>query len=149
MRKKTIALMLVILLALALEFVHGMPNINRPPRNSPWRPRFNETDLETLERIAQRIEMMIRGKIIISSINMILYAYIAFFYIGLYRENRSKFSLSLTSLALVLLIYSISSNPLILFYIGRVKHVWLEAFNFIPDLFSMLAAVILLYLSRT
>jgi hypothetical protein len=150
LKRKILAIMLlVVLVALALEFVHGMPDMNQPPRHPPWRPRFNETDPETLERIAQRIEMMIKGKIIISSINMILYAYIAFFYISLYSENRSKFSLSLTSLALVLFIYSISSNPLILFYIGRAERVWLAAFNFIPDLFSTLAAVILLYLSRT
>lgn len=141
--------LLLIVLAAVRPAVYGLPDMNRVPRHAPWRPRFNETDPETLERIAQRIETMIKGKIIISSINMILYTYIALFYVSLYRENKSTFSLSLTGLSVVLLVYSIASNPLILWYIGRVERVWLEAFNFIPDILSTLAASILIYLTRT
>jgi hypothetical protein len=126
-----------------------MPGQPGPRRRWPIRPRFDEIDPETLERIADRIATMTRWKIALSSINLILYAYISIFYIGLYRENGSTFSLSLASLSLVLLVYSVSSNPLILWYLGRTDRAWLAAFDFIPDLFSTIAALILVSISRT
>ncbi len=150
MNKGLQALLIVIIVLLtSIPLIYGMPWGGPHPKPRPWRPRFNETDPATLERIAQRIETMVKGKIVLSSINIILYTYITLFYVSLYRENKSSFSLSLVGLSVVLLVYSISSNPLLYLYIGRIEPIWLSAFDFIPDLFSTVAAIILLYLSRT
>jgi hypothetical protein len=127
--------------------IQANPRPPRPPFD--FRPRFNETDPSTLRLFEQRIESFVIGRIVISSINIVLYAYIAFFYIGLYRANKSKFTLSLVGLTIVLLVYSISSNPLILPFIWRTGPIWLGAFNFIPDIFATAAAIILIYLSKT
>jgi hypothetical protein len=142
-------LIMIIIISTSISHIYGMPFGGPPHKPRPWRPRFNETDPATLEQIAQRIETMVKGKIVLSSINIILYTYITLFYYSLYRENKSSFSLSLVGLCIALLVYSISSNPLFYFYIGRTEFAWLSAFYFIPDLFSMVAASILLYLSRT
>jgi hypothetical protein len=50
---------------------------------------------------------------------------------------------------MVLLVYSLSSNPLIIHFLWRPGPVWLGVFNFIPDLFATIAAFILIYLSKT
>ena len=139
-------LLVLLVLTTAIPVTYGMPG---PRRRWPIRPRFDEIDPETLERIADRIATMTRWKIGLSTVNLILYTYISIFYIGLYRENGSSFSLSLAGLSLVLLVYSISSNPLILWYLGRTDRAWLAAFDFIPDMFSTIAAVILISISRT
>ena len=150
MNKGLQALLIVtMVLFTSIPLIYGMPWRGPHPKPRPWMPRFNETDPATLERIAQRIETMVKGKIVLSSINIILYTYITLFYVSLYRENKSSFSLSLVGLSVVLLVYSISSNPLLYLYIGRIEPIWLSAFDFIPDLFSTVAAIILLYLSRT
>jgi hypothetical protein len=139
-------MLILLILTTLVPIANGMPG---PRRRWPIRPRFDEIDPETLERIADRIATMTRWKIGLSTVNLILYAYISAFYIRLYRENDSNFSLSLAGLSLVLLVYSISSNPLILWYLGRTDRAWLAAFDFIPDLFSTLAAIILISISRT
>jgi hypothetical protein len=146
--KKTLAVFLITLTLIqgAVLLVEARP---RPVPPFDFRPRFNETDPSTLRLFEQRIEMYVFARVIISSINILLYAYIAFFYISLYRENKSKFSLSLVGLTVVLLTYSLSSNPFIVQLLWRPDPIWLGVFNFIPDLFATVAAFILIFLSKT
>ncbi len=118
----------------------------------PWdfRPKFNETPPERLQEFETMIENYTKGRIIVSSLNMILYGYLVYFYVTLYRENESKFSLGLSALAFVLLVYSISSNPLTFLALGRkIPFLWMALFTIIPDIFASVAAVIMVYLSRT
>ncbi len=77
----------------------------------PWGPRFSDYDRETLEMVEQQIENYINFRIVISGLNIILYTYILAMYVQLYQETKSKFSLGLMAFSSVLLIYSISSNP--------------------------------------
>ena len=122
----------------------------QPTQPFPWRPRLNPNDPATLERIEQQIENYITFRIIISTLNMVLYGYILYLYAQLYNETRSKFSLGLMSLSAVLLIYSVTSNPLLFFvFRGYGTQIWFNVFNVIPDVFASIAAVILIYLSRT
>jgi len=93
--------------------------------------------------------MFVTGRIIVSSINILLYGYLTYFYIRLYVDNESKFSLGLTALSIALLIYSIASNPYILQLSWRRDPLWMGVFNFIPDVFATVAAVIMVYLSKT
>jgi hypothetical protein len=125
-------------------------NVNAKPKD-PFnlRPRLNETDPDTIRRLEENITSYIQRKIIVSSLNMLLYSYLTFFYIRLYRDNASRFSLGLTGLALVLLIYSVTSNPLIIQYFRGSDPIWFIIFNLVPDLFATLAAFIMIYLSKT
>jgi hypothetical protein len=145
--KKTVALMLLILIMVQAVVVVGAQQMERPP---PWRPRFNETTPDMLREFERRIETYVIGRIIISSLNIILYGYITYFYLKLYMENKSKFSLGLASLSVALLVYSISSNPVILLLFRGSDPLWMmNVFNFIPDLLATVAAIIMIYLSKT
>ncbi|MBW1723027.1 MAG: hypothetical protein JRJ78_13345 [Deltaproteobacteria bacterium] len=146
--KKHQALALLVLLAAAVPLVAAQA---QPRRRFPqdFTPRFNETDPELLREFERRIGLFITGRIIVSSINILLYGYLTFFYLRLYRENESKFSLGLTALSIALLIYSLASNPYLMQLSLRRAPLWMGVFNFIPDVFATVAALIMVYLSKT
>jgi hypothetical protein len=145
MKKKLIVILFTVILVLSIT-----PRVYaQPKRRFPWRPRFNESDPETLMRFEKHIENYITFRIVISSINMILYGYILYLYTQLYRETNSKFSLGLILLSGALLVYSSTSNPIILQLFRGSEPIWFGLFNFIPDIFAGLAAFIMIYLTRT
>jgi hypothetical protein len=145
MRKK----LTVILLTIIIMFSTMFTALAQPDHRFPWRPRFNESDPETLKRFEKHIENYITFRIVLSSINMVLYGYILYLYTQLYRETSSKFSLGLILLSGALLIYSFTSNPMILQLFRGSEPIWFGVFNFIPDIFASLAAFIMIYLTRT
>jgi hypothetical protein len=104
---------------------------------------------EELQELQNRIEAYIMGKTVVSAVNSILMAYIMWFYYRMYRENGSKFSLGLIALSAALLVYSISSNPWLVHSLSQKGNSFAGVFNFIPDLFTTAAAVIMIYLTRT
>lgn len=148
MKKHQALILLVLLAAVATQLVAAQAQ-PRPGDPDGFRPRFNETDPDVLREFERRIEMFVTGRIIVSSINILLYGYLTYFYVRLYMDNESKFSLGLTALSIALLIYSIASNPYILQLSWRRDPLWMGAFNFIPDVFATVAAVIMVYLSKT
>jgi hypothetical protein len=121
----------------------------QPDQRFPWRLPLSDSDRETLERLEQQIENYIKFRIVISGLNIILYTYILAMYVQLYQETKSKFSMGLVALSSVLLIYSISSNPIVLFYLRGTEPAWLNIFNTLPDVFASIAAIIMIYLTRT
>jgi hypothetical protein len=146
MRKTTAFIILALFMAQAINFALAQPTEGTPP---PFRPRFNETSPERIREFERIIETYIVGRIVVSSLNILLYGYITYFYIRLYRETESKFSLALTGLSVVLLVYALSSNPLLLHVIRGPDPLWTGVFNFIPDMLATVVAFILIYLSRT
>jgi ABC-type Fe3+-siderophore transport system permease subunit len=144
--KKTKVLTILILATLFCSITIDSAQADK---RSPWRPRFNRTDPELIQRFEKQIENYIRFRILLSSINIILFGYLLFMYIQLYRETGSKFSLGLTALSSVLLIYSISGNPLVLQMFRGSNPIWFNVFNIIPDIFASIGAAILIYLTRT
>ena len=145
--RKTAALVILTLILVQAVAVVDAQVLQRPP---PWRPRFNETTQERLRELEARIETYVIGKILIASLNFLLYGYITFFYVALYRENKSKFSLGLASLSVALLVYSAASNPLVLLLLRGSDPLWmLNVFNFIPELVATAVAFIMIYLSKT
>ena len=145
MRNKHVLTLLALMLILSTVVVVSA----QPDQRLPWRPRFNESDPETLERLERQIENYITFRIVLSGLNTVLYGYILFLYTQLYRETSSKFSLALMALSAVLLVYAISSNPLILQFMRGPEPVWFSVFNVIPDIFASIAAAIMIYLTRT
>ncbi len=113
------------------------------------RPRIPDFSPEELQELQNRIEAYIMGKTVVSAVNSILMAYIMWFYYMMYRENGSKFSLGLIALSAALLVYSISSNPWLAHSLSLNGNGFAGVFNFIPDLFTTAAAVIMIYLTRT
>jgi len=69
LKKKVMTMLLIIPILLAIwPSTHGLASdLFRPPRkHSPFRPRFNESDPEALEMLAERIEIIVTGQIIFS-----------------------------------------------------------------------------------
>ncbi len=86
-------------------------------------------------------------KAIISSVNTVLLVYLIYNYVSLYNEVKSKFSLGLIGIALALFAYSISDNPLFLLLFG-LKGAGMGFFTVIPSVFTLIAVLVLIYLSR-
>ncbi len=148
MRKTTTYIILALFMAQAITFALALAQSGEgfPP---PFRPRFNETSPERIREFERIMETYIVGRVVVSSLNILLYGYITYFYVKLYRENQSKFSLALAGLSVVLLVYALSSNPLLLHVIRGPDPLWTGVFNFIPDMLATVVAFILIYLSRT
>jgi len=145
MRNKLVLTLFALMLILSTAVMVSA----QPDQRFPWRPRFNESDPETLEKFGRQIENYITFRIVLSGLNTVLYGYILYLYTQLYRETNSKFSLALMALSAVLLIYAISSNPLVSQLLRGSEPIWFSVFNVIPDIFASIAAAIMIYLTRT
>ena len=147
--KLTLTLFALILVLVSVVVVYAQTEEGGPIPKSPWRPRFNESSPEDIHDFESQIENYVKFRVVLSSINMILYGYILYMYAILYNETKSKFSLGLMALSGVLLIYSVTSNPLFFSLLRSSKPIWSSVFNIIPDAFASIAAVIMIYLTRT
>jgi len=90
---------------------------------------------------------LLLAKTILSSLNFILLTILLVTYIGVYRKTGSEFSIGLIVFSIALLLYSITSNPLIHGLAG-FRGSGLGPFTMLPDIFTCVASAILLYLSR-
>ncbi len=86
-------------------------------------------------------------KTILASVNAILLTILLVIYFGIYRATRSQFSLGLIIYSMALLLYSLTSNPLLHLAAG-FRLFGLGPFTILPDLFTCIASAILLYLSH-
>ena len=103
-----------------------------PPERPPWNTIFH---------------YLILAKIILSSVNSILLVILLAIYVGIYHKTGSQFSIGLVVFSTALLLYSLTSNPLIQRLAG-FRLSGLGPFTMLPDLFTCIASSILLYLSR-
>lgn len=142
--KKKLGLILLTLVLIQFAAVNVYGQELRMPR-----PNFRDLSPEEIEELETRMHNYLTGKTIVSTVNTLLMAYILWFYYAMYRENGSKFSLGLIALSAALLVYSISSNPWILAQFAQKGYNYAGIFNFIPDLFTTVAAAIMIYLTRT
>lgn len=143
MNRKLLPL-IAILLLLSTTVVVNAQSDNR----LIFRLKLRDADPETLAHLERMIENYIKFRTILSGVNIILYSYLLHLYYTLYNETSSKFSLGLTVLSGVLLLYSITSNPLSFLIFRRTNPIWVNLFSITPDLFASIAAFIMIYLSR-
>ena len=92
------------------------------------------------------IELFYTAKTVVSSVNAALLVSLIITYIDIYRQTRSEFTIGLMIFALVLLLYALSSNPLVHWIFG-FRAFGLGPFAMLPDLFTLAALVTLLYLT--
>lgn len=93
------------------------------------------------------LEIYYTAKTAISTVNSVLLLWLMFIYVGIYRETESEFTLGLIIFCLALLLYAITSNPWVHRLLGYMGF-GLGPFAMLPDLFTLVASVVLLYLSR-
>jgi hypothetical protein len=90
------------------------------------------------------IELFYTVKTVISSINVMLLIFLLIGYIDIYRKTKSEFTIGLLIFSMTLLLYALSSNPLIHWLFG-FRAFGLGPFAMLPDLFACVALSILLY----
>jgi hypothetical protein len=83
---------------------------------------------------------------VISAINMALIIVLLVTYTSMYSKTRSEFTLGLILFSGVLLLNSLTSNPLLHLLFG-FRGFGIGPFAVLPDLFTMSALVVLLYLT--
>jgi hypothetical protein len=92
------------------------------------------------------IELFYTVKTAFSSINTALLICLLVIYVDIYRKTKSEFTIGLLIFSMVLLFYALSSNPLVHSTFG-FRALGLGPFAMLPDLFTFIALIILLYLT--
>ena len=118
-----------------------------PPKPPP--PSENHLPTEFMGERPSRptpgdIELFYTVKTVISSINVMLLIFLLIGYIDIYRKTKSEFTIGLLIFSMTLLLYALSSNPLIHWLFG-FRAFGLGPFAMLPDLFACVALSILLY----
>ena len=93
------------------------------------------------------IESVIRIKLFVTTLNAVVLLALMWNYIAVYRDLPNQFTLSLLLFTVALLLYAISSNPLLPLLLGFRHGTTLGPFVFIPDGFASIAVIVLLYQS--
>ena len=92
------------------------------------------------------IELFYKVKTILSSINATLLVFLLATYVDIYKKLQSEFTIGLILFSMILLLYALSSNPLLQWLFGY-RAFGLGPFAMLPDLFTTLALAVLLYLT--
>ncbi len=111
-----------------------------------WYPRLPWQPPERPPYIQWDIEFFYIAKTVISTINIIILVFLVFEYIDIYRKTRSEFTIGLIIFSATLLLYALTSNPIVVRTFG-FRLFGLGPFALLPDLFTFAALIILLYLS--
>jgi len=85
-------------------------------------------------------------KVVVSSVNVTLVLILLFTYIDIYRRTKSSFTIGLIIFSIILLLYTVTSNPILQWPFG-FRAFGLGPFAMLPDLFACVALSVLVYLS--
>jgi len=91
-------------------------------------------------------DLYMRMEVIVSLVNTGMILPLLFSYVKLYREIGSRFTLALILLMLVLLLDTLTSNPVLHTLFG-FRAYGIGPFGLIPDLFTTAALMVLVYLN--
>jgi len=92
------------------------------------------------------IELFYTIKTVVSTVNIMLATFLLVTHIQIYYKTKSEFTVRLIIFSLLLLLYTLTSNPVI-YWIFGFRAFGLGPFAMLPDLFTCIALSILLYLS--
>ena len=140
-----IGLILAVLIAVALLSTLWTTTFEpRPPQWQPWKPW--EPRPFPHEKVHGDIELFYTVRTVVSTINVTLLVFLLIIYMSIYEKTRSEFTIGLIIFSMVLLLYALSSNPL-LHWIFGFRAFGLGPFAMLPDLFTCAALAVLLYLT--
>jgi len=92
------------------------------------------------------IELFYTVKTVVSTINVALVAILLLMYIDIYQKTKSEFTVGLIIFSMILLLYTLASNPIMQWAFG-FRAFGLGPFAMLPDIFACIALSVLLYLS--
>ena len=137
----------ILLVVAALSDFLAIQNAPSPPP-SIFDPRmpFDGTNFDRYYSYIGDIELFYKIKTILSSINATLLVLLLATYVDMYKKIPSEFTSGLIVFSLILLLYALSTNPLLQWLFGY-RAFGLGPFAMLPDLFTTLALAVLLYLT--
>lgn len=92
------------------------------------------------------LELFYKVRTIVTSVNAAILVVLLFMYVSIFKKTQSEFTIGLIVFSLVLLLYALMSNPIMQYAFG-FKAFGLGPFAMLPDLFTTIALVVLLYLT--
>jgi hypothetical protein len=92
------------------------------------------------------IELFYTIKTVVSTVNVALVIILLLTYIEIYRRTKSNFTVGLMIFSIILLFYTLTSNPITQWLFG-FSAFGLGPFAMLPDLFACVALSVLVYLS--
>ena len=148
---KYVKIWIIFAILLVVAFVADYFATSRLGNNtvSPFEPRhvpFNQINTDNYYSIFGDIELFYKIQAILSSINATLLIFLLATYVDMYRKLKSEFTIGLILFSLTLLLYALTSNPLLRLLFGY-QAFGLGPFAMLPDLFSTLALGVLMYLT--
>ena len=135
---------LVLLVVAAVAILSGFWATSYEQRAPPFEPR--PWPRFPTERMLEDLELFYTIKTIVSSVNVTLLVFLLLTYIGIYRKTQSEFTIGLILFSMVLLLYATASNPIVQVAFGY-RAFGLGPFAMLPDIFSLIALAVLLYLT--
>lgn len=135
-----IASLLLINILFIPSFSYAQPHENRPPFK--W-----DIDPKKWERLRTMIPKLLLIKSVLSIISSTIIIILALNYYNIYRKTGSTFTLGLIVFSVALLLYSLTSNPLINNLLG-LGLIGINSLLIVPDLFTLIASLVMLYLSQ-
>jgi hypothetical protein len=111
-----------------------------------WLPRFLFERRGPFPEIPEDIEFFYTANAIVSTVNVTLSVFLLITYIGIYRKTQSEFTIGLIIFSMVFLLNALALNPFVIWAFG-FHPLGLGPFALLPDVFSFVALVVLLYLS--
>jgi len=93
------------------------------------------------------VDLVTEVQLFLSTFNVLLLLVLTWSYSVLYRDLSNRFTLSLLLVSVALLLYAVTSNPVIHLLFGFRGSPTLGPFAFLPDLFAAVAVSVLLYQS--
>lgn len=106
-----------------------------------------EFDPDEMERLKRELPRSLEIKMAFTTLTSILLIGLIAVHVRVYRETGTRFSLGLVIFSFALILYTLASNPMLHMLVG-FKRIGLGPLLMLPDLFMVIAAAILLYLSR-
>lgn len=141
MKTLRIALIAAVVLGLAIVGYFAAAYLTLATPLRPIGPPFG-IRVPNPDELAEYI--MIRT--IVSTVNIGLSICLLIVYAGIYLRTRAQFTFGLVILAATLLLYAVTSNPLLLMLLWFRPHGFFSIMG-LPELFTTVAVIVLLYLS--
>ncbi len=136
---KNIKYWLILIILIVVAFFTVIWAISHLPRPLPWTTRRSTS-------VYGDRELYYTVKIVLSMINVTLLSILLIIYIDMYKKTKSEFTIGLITFSLVLLLNALTSNPVVHWLFG-FRAYGLGPFAMLPDLFTFVASIILLYLT--
>ena len=121
---------IAVVISVVVSLATGLPNLGLLPHDPPV-----------------GIETVLRIKLFVTTLTVVMLLALLWNYVAIYRDLPNRFTLSLLLFTVALLLYAVSSHPLLPIVMGFRHGTTLGPFVFIPDVFASVAVVVLLYQS--